>query len=146
VYLIPRCGRYYCRGYVVLCDNSNTNSWIEESCTAACPRIAATRTYWALGAVGRICAPLRMSALSKFPRPDEKLLFISDAIPTGYMGQSLRYSTRRYCSRSGVVLSDNLMISAYMMGAGARDCIDRFRNACRWQRKEQSGSYQLRRS
>jgi len=73
-----------------------------------------------------------MSALSK-DLPDEKLLFISDAIPTGYMGAEfcdIQPGDTVAVWGCGAV-GQFAMISAYMMGAERVIAIDRFRNACR---------------
>jgi len=118
-----------------LCDNSNTNSWIEEKLAAASHRQStATRTYWAVmqalkqNMCACLCGCRRCQSSQDLP---DELLFISDAIPTGYMGaefcdiQPGDTVAVWGCSAVGQFA----MISAYMMGA--ERVIDRFRNACR---------------
>jgi threonine dehydrogenase-like Zn-dependent dehydrogenase len=130
------CGNcHYCQHDMwSLCDNSNQNGWMEEklfgNITSAIYGYSHTFGGYAGGQAEYVRVPFADVGVIKVPKdlPDEKLLFISDAIPTGYMGAEL-------CDiQPGDIVAvwgcgavgQFAMISAYMMGAEKVIGIDRF--------------------
>ncbi|BAZ31016.1 alcohol dehydrogenase [Cylindrospermum sp. NIES-4074] len=130
------CGHcHYCqRDQWSLCDNSNPNAWMEEKVYG----FATSAIYGYSHAIGGyagaqaeyVRVPFADVGVVKVPPdlPDEMLVFISDAIPTGYMGAEL-------CNiKPGDIVAvwgcgavgQFAMISAYMMGAQKVIAIDRF--------------------
>lgn len=130
------CGHcHYCqRDKWSLCDNSNPNAWMEEKVYG----YATSAIYGYSHAIGGyagaqaeyVRVPFADVGVVKVPPdlPDEMLVFISDAIPTGYMGAEL-------CNiKPGDIVAvwgcgavgQFAMISAYMMGAQKVIAIDRF--------------------
>jgi threonine dehydrogenase-like Zn-dependent dehydrogenase len=130
------CGHcHYCqRDQWSLCDNSNPNAWMEEKVYG----FATSAIYGYSHAIGGyagaqaeyVRVPFADVGVVKVPPdlPDEMLVFISDAIPTGYMGAEL-------CNiKPGDIVAvwgcgavgQFAMISAYMMGAERVIAIDRF--------------------
>ncbi|AFZ24651.1 theronine dehydrogenase-like Zn-dependent dehydrogenase [Cylindrospermum stagnale PCC 7417] len=125
----------YCqRDMWSLCDNSNPNAWIEEKVygyvTSAIYGYSHAIGGYAGAQAEYVRVPFADVGVVKVPPdiPDEMLLFISDAIPTGYMGAEL-------CNiQPGDIVAvwgcgavgQFAMISAYMMGAEKVIAIDRF--------------------
>lgn len=130
------CGQCpYCSGQMwSLCDNSNPNGWIQEGIYGYATSGIFGYSHAYGGYAGSFAEYIRvpfadLGAL-KVPDgiPDEKLLPISDAFPTGYMGADL----------CGIQPGDTVavwgcgpvgqfaMLSAYMLGAERVIGIDRF--------------------
>lgn len=125
----------YCqRDMWSLCDNSNPNAWLEEKAygyvTSAIYGYSHAIGGYAGAQAEYVRVPFADVGVVKVPPdiPDEMLLFISDAIPTGYMGAEL-------CNiQPGDIVAvwgcgavgQFAMISAYMMGAEKVIAIDRF--------------------
>jgi threonine dehydrogenase-like Zn-dependent dehydrogenase len=130
------CGNcHYCqRDMWSLCDNSNPNGWMQEklwgSITSAIYGYSHLLGGYAGAQAEYVRVPFADVGVVKVPKdiPDEKLLFISDAIPTGYMGAELcdiqpgDTVAVWGCGAVGIFA----MISAYMMGAERVIAIDRF--------------------
>jgi len=130
------CGNcFYCqRDMWSLCDNSNPNGWMEEklwgNITSAIYGYSHLLGGYAGAQAEYVRVPFADVGVVKVPKdiPDEKLLFISDAIPTGYMGAELCNIQPGDtvavwgCGAVGIFA----MISAYMMGAERVIAIDRF--------------------
>ncbi len=130
------CGNcFYCqRDMWSLCDNSNPNGWMEEklwgNITSAIYGYSHLLGGYAGAQAEYVRVPFADVGVVKVPKdiPDEKLLFISDAIPTGYMGAELCHIQPGDtvavwgCGAVGIFA----MISAYMMGAERVIAIDRF--------------------
>jgi len=130
------CGNcFYCqRDMWSLCDNSNPNGWMEEKLwghiTSAIYGYSHLLGGYAGAQAEYVRVPFADVGVVKVPKdiPDEKLLFISDAIPTGYMGAELCNIQPGDtvavwgCGAVGIFA----MISAYMMGAERVIAIDRF--------------------
>lgn len=128
-------GCYYCKQDMwSLCDNSIPNGGIESklfgNITSAIYGYSHAFGGYAGAQAEYIRVPFADVGVVKVPKelPDEKLLFISDAIPTGYMGAEL-------CNiRPGDVVAvwgcgavgQFAMLSAYLMGAAKVIAIDRF--------------------
>ena len=130
------CGNcHYCqRDMWSLCDNSNQNGWIQEklfgNITSAIYGYSHMLGGYAGAQAEYIRVPFADVGVVKVPPdlPDEMLLFISDAIPTGYMGAELcdiQPGDTVAVWGCGAV-GQFAMISAYMMGAEKVIAIDRF--------------------
>ncbi len=119
-----------------LCDNSNPNGWMQEKLfgfsTSGIFGYSHLFGGYAGGDAEYVRVPFADSGAIKLPPdiPDEKLLPISDAFPTGYMGAEL-------CNiQPGDTVAvwgcgpvgQFAMISAYMLGAERVIAIDRFPN------------------
>ncbi|BAY96925.1 alcohol dehydrogenase [Tolypothrix tenuis PCC 7101] len=125
----------YCqRDMWSLCDNSNTKGWMEEklygNITSAIYGYSHLLGGYAGAQAEYIRVPFADVGVVKVPPdlPDEMLLFISDAIPTGYMGAELcdiQPGDTVAVWGCGAV-GQFAMISAYMMGAERVIAIDRF--------------------
>ena len=91
------CGHcHYCNHDMwSLCDNSNPNAWMEEklfgNVTSAIYGYSHLFGGYAGAQAEYVRVPFADVGVVKVPAeiPDEKLLFISDAIPTGFMGAEL---------------------------------------------------------
>ncbi|PSB63742.1 glutathione-dependent formaldehyde dehydrogenase [Chroococcidiopsis cubana CCALA 043] len=128
-------GCYYCQHDMwSLCDNSNPNGWVEEklfgNITSAIYGYSHAFGGYAGAQAEYVRVPFADVDVVKVPKdiPDEKLLFISDAIPTGYMGAELcdiQPGDTVAVWGCGAV-GQFAMISAYMMGAEKVIAIDRF--------------------
>lgn len=130
------CGHcIYCqRDMWSLCDNSNPNPWIEEklfgNVTSAIYGYSHAFGGYAGAQAEYVRVPFADVGVLKVPKdlPDEMLLFISDAIPTGYMGAELcdiQPGDTVAVWGCGAV-GQFAMISAYLMGAAKVIGIDRF--------------------
>lgn len=130
------CGNcHYCqRDMWSLCDNSNPKGWIQEklfgNITSAIYGYSHMLGGYAGAQAEYIRVPFADVGVVKVPPdlPDEMLLFISDAIPTGYMGAELcdiQPGDTVAVWGCGAV-GQFAMISAYMMGAEKVIAIDRF--------------------
>lgn len=117
-----------------LCDNSNPNAWMEEklfgNVTSAIYGYSHLFGGYAGAQAEYIRVPFADVGVVKVPAeiPDEKLLFISDAIPTGFMGAELcdiQPGDTVAVWGCGAV-GQFAMISAYMLGAERVIGIDRF--------------------
>ncbi|BAY93072.1 MULTISPECIES: zinc-dependent alcohol dehydrogenase [unclassified Tolypothrix] len=125
----------YCRRDMwSLCDNSNPKGWMEEklygNITSAIYGYSHLLGGYAGAQAEYIRVPFADVGVVKVPPdlPDEMLLFISDAIPTGYMGAELcdiQPGDTVAVWGCGAV-GQFAMISAYMMGAERVIAIDRF--------------------
>lgn len=119
-----------------LCDNSNPNAWMQEKVfgfgTAGIFGYSHLFGGYAGGDAEYVRVPFADFGTVKLPPdiPDEKLLPISDAFPTGYMGADL-------CNiQPGDTVAvwgcgpvgQFAIISAYMLGAERVIAIDRFPN------------------
>ncbi|MDI3339903.1 MAG: zinc-dependent alcohol dehydrogenase [Sphaerobacter sp.] len=89
------CGQcYYCRQQLwSLCDNSNANAWLSEAAMGYAIGGVYGYTHALGGYAGAFAEYVRIPFADVNPLtvpgdglPDEQLLFISDAFPTGYMG------------------------------------------------------------
>jgi len=125
------CGRcYYCKGICGRFAITRTLTvGLKKSCTAASHRQStATRTYWAVMQALKeeyVRVPLRMSALSKFPKTCRTKSCCSFPMlsPPLYGCRVLRYSTRRYCSRLGLQCCRTICDDQRLYdGCRARDC------------------------
>ena len=130
------CGHcHYCNHDMwSLCDNSNPNAWMEEklfgNVTSAIYGYSHLFGGYAGAQAEYIRVPFADVGVVKVPAeiPDEKLLFISDAIPTGFMGAELcdiQPGDTVAVWGCGAV-GQFAMISAYMLGAERVIGIDRF--------------------
>jgi threonine dehydrogenase-like Zn-dependent dehydrogenase len=131
------CGHcHYCEHDMwSLCDNSNPNGWIPEKLFGSTAGSAIYGYSHAFGGYAGAQAeyvrvPFADVGVVKVPKDvtDEMLLFISDAIPTGYMGAELcdiQPGDTVAVWGCGAV-GQFAMISAYMMGAEKVIGIDRF--------------------
>jgi threonine dehydrogenase-like Zn-dependent dehydrogenase len=131
------CGHcHYCEHDMwSLCDNSNPNGWIPEKLFGSTAGSAIYGYSHAFGGYAGAQAeyvrvPFADVGVVKVPKDmsDEMLLFISDAIPTGYMGAELcdiQPGDTVAVWGCGAV-GQFAMISAYMMGAEKVIAIDRF--------------------
>jgi threonine dehydrogenase-like Zn-dependent dehydrogenase len=117
-----------------LCDNSNPNGYMEEALfgniTSAIYGYSHLFGGYAGAQAEYIRVPFADVGVVKVPKdlPDEQLLFISDAIPTGYMGAELcdiQPGDTVAVWGCGAV-GQFAMISAYMLGADRVIAIDRF--------------------
>jgi threonine dehydrogenase-like Zn-dependent dehydrogenase len=117
-----------------LCDNSNHKGWMEEklfgNITSGIYGYSHTFGGYAGAQAEYVRVPFADVGTLKVPKdvPDEKLLFISDAIPTGYMGAELcdiQPGDTVAVWGCGSV-GQFAMISAYLMGAEKVIGIDRF--------------------
>ncbi|BAZ08519.1 alcohol dehydrogenase [Calothrix sp. NIES-4071] len=117
-----------------LCDNSNHKGWMEEklfgSITSGIYGYSHTFGGYAGAQAEYVRVPYADVGTLKVPKdiPDTQLLFISDAIPTGYMGAELcdiQPGDTVAVWGCGAV-GQFAMISAYMMGAEKVIGIDRF--------------------
>jgi threonine dehydrogenase-like Zn-dependent dehydrogenase len=130
------CGQcFYCQQQMwSLCDNSNPNAWMEEKIfgfgTSAIFGYSHAFGGYAGAFAQYVRVPFADFGAVKVPQgiPDEKLLPISDAFPTGYMGadmcniQSGDIVAVWGCGPVGLFA----MRSAYMLGAERVIGIDRF--------------------
>ncbi|MEW5860546.1 MAG: zinc-dependent alcohol dehydrogenase [Cyanobacteriota bacterium] len=130
------CGHcHYCNHDMwSLCDNSNPNAWMEEklfgNVTSAIYGYSHLFGGYAGAQAEYVRVPFADVGVVKVPAeiPDEKLLFISDAIPTGFMGAELcdiQPGDTVAVWGCGAV-GQFAMISAYMLGAERVIGIDRF--------------------
>jgi threonine dehydrogenase-like Zn-dependent dehydrogenase len=130
------CGHcHYCEHDMwSLCDNSIPNSAVEEklfgNVTSAIYGYSHAFGGYAGAQAEYIRVPFADVGVVKVPKdiPDDMLLFISDAIPTGYMGAELcdiQPGDTVAVWGCGAV-GQFAMISAYMMGAEKVIGIDRF--------------------
>ncbi|BAY22063.1 alcohol dehydrogenase [Calothrix sp. NIES-2100] len=125
----------YCqRDMWSLCDNSNPKGWMEEklygNITSAIYGYSHLLGGYAGAQAEYVRVPFADVGVVKVPPelPDEMLLFISDAIPTGYMGAEfcdIQPGDTVAVWGCGAV-GQFAMISAYMMGAERVIAIDRF--------------------
>lgn len=128
-------GCYYCKNDMwSLCDNSNHKGWIEEkvfgNITSAIYGYSHAFGGYAGSDAEYIRVPYGDVAGIKIPDgvPDEQVLMISDAIPTGYMGAELcdiQPGDTVAVWGCGAV-GQFAMQSAYLMGADKVIAIDRF--------------------
>lgn len=128
-------GCYYCQqGMSSLCDNTNHKGWMEEklfgNITSAIYGYSHAFGGYAGSDAEYIRVPYADAGALKVPPgiPDEKLLMISDAIPTGYMGADLcdiQPGDTVAVWGCGAV-GQFAMVSAYLMGAAKVIGIDRF--------------------
>jgi len=130
------CGQcFYCQQQMwSLCDNSNPNAWIEEKIfgfgTSAIFGYSHAFGGYAGAFAQYVRVPFADFGAVKVPQgiPDEKLLPISDAFPTGYMGADMcniqpgDIVAVWGCGPVGLFA----MRSAYMLGAERVIGIDRF--------------------
>lgn len=130
------CGHcnYCSRAMWSLCDNANPNAFIQEALfgfpTSGIYGYSHAFGGYAGAQAEYVRVPFADVGVVKVPKelPDEKLLFISDAIPTGYMGAELcdiQPGDTVAVWGCGAV-GQFAMISAYMMGAEKVIAIDRF--------------------
>ncbi|MFE1746112.1 zinc-dependent alcohol dehydrogenase [Coleofasciculus sp. H7-2] len=130
------CGHcHYCNHDMwSLCDNSNPNAWMEEklfgNVTSAIYGYSHLFGGYAGAQAEYVRVPFADVGVVNVPAeiPDEKLLFISDAIPTGFMGAELcdiQPGDTVAVWGCGAV-GQFAMISAYMLGAERVIGIDRF--------------------
>jgi threonine dehydrogenase-like Zn-dependent dehydrogenase len=130
------CGHcHYCKhDQWSLCDNSNPNGFMEEalfgSVTSAIYGYSHLFGGYAGAQAEYVRVPFADVGVVKVPKdlPDEQLLFISDAIPTGYMGAELcdiQAGDTVAVWGCGAV-GQFAMISAYLLGAERVIAIDRF--------------------
>lgn len=130
------CGHcnYCSRDMWSLCDNANPNAFIQEKLfgfpTSGIYGYSHAFGGYAGAQAEYVRVPFADVGVVKVPKelPDEKLLFISDAIPTGYMGAELcdiQPGDTVAVWGCGAV-GQFAMISAYMMGAEKVIAIDRF--------------------
>ena len=117
-----------------LCDNSNPNAFMEEALfghvTSAIYGYSHLFGGYAGAQAEYIRVPFADVGVVKVPKDlsDEQLLFISDAIPTGYMGAELcdiQPGDTVAVWGCGAV-GQFAMISAYLLGAERVIAIDRF--------------------
>jgi threonine dehydrogenase-like Zn-dependent dehydrogenase len=136
------CGHcHYCQhDQWSLCDNSNPNGFMEEALfgnvTSAIYGYSHLFGGYAGAQAEYIRVPFADVGVVKVPKDlsDEQLLFISDAIPTGYMGAELcdiQPGDTVAVWGCGAV-GQFAMISAYLLGAERVIAIDRFPNAWKW--------------
>ena len=117
-----------------LCDNSNPNGWLEEAVfgypTAAIFGYSHAFGGYAGAHAEYIRVPFADFGAIPVPKeiPDEKLLFLSDAVPTGFMGADLcdiqPGDTVAVWGAGAVGLF--AMQGAYLLGAERVIAIDRF--------------------
>jgi threonine dehydrogenase-like Zn-dependent dehydrogenase len=130
------CGHcHYCQhDQWSLCDNSNPNGFMEEALfgnvTSAIYGYSHLFGGYAGAQAEYVRVPFADVGVVKVPNDlsDEQLLFISDAIPTGYMGAELcdiQPGDTVAVWGCGAV-GQFAMISAYMLGAERVIAIDRF--------------------
>jgi threonine dehydrogenase-like Zn-dependent dehydrogenase len=130
------CGHcHYCQhDQWSLCDNSNPNGFMEEALfgnvTSAIYGYSHLFGGYAGAQAEYVRVPFADVGVVKVPKDlsDEQLLFISDAIPTGYMGAELcdiQPGDTVAVWGCGAV-GQFAMISAYMLGAERVIAIDRF--------------------
>ena len=130
------CGHcHYCKhDQWSLCDNSNPNGYMEEALfgniTSAIYGYSHLFGGYAGAQAEYIRVPFADVGVLNVPKDlsDEQLLFISDAIPTGYMGAELcdiQPGDTVAVWGCGAV-GQFAMISAYMLGADRVIAIDRF--------------------
>lgn len=127
------CG--YCqRDMWSLCDNSNPNGYLQEKLFGYATSGIYGYSHLFGGYAGAqaeyVRIPFADVGVVKVPKeiPDEQLLFISDAIPTGYMGAELcdiQPGDTVAVWGCGAV-GQFAMVSAFMMGAARVIGIDRF--------------------
>ncbi|MBD2094982.1 glutathione-dependent formaldehyde dehydrogenase [Trichocoleus sp. FACHB-591] len=126
-----------------LCDNSNPGGWLQEQVTGYSTAGIFGYSHAFGGYAGAhaeyIRVPFADHGAIKVPQgiPDEKLLFLSDAFPTGYMGAEMcdiqPGDTVAVWGAGAVGLF--AMHSAYMLGAERVIAIDRFPERLRMARE-----------
>jgi threonine dehydrogenase-like Zn-dependent dehydrogenase len=101
------CGRcFFCQNQLwSCCDNTNPNAWVAEKMMGFSPSGLFGYTHMLGGYAGGQAQYARVPFADvgplKIPAgiPDEKVVFLSDIFPTGYMGAvncELRYTKRRH--------------------------------------------------
>jgi threonine dehydrogenase-like Zn-dependent dehydrogenase len=121
-------------GFFSVCENSNPNAWLAEKIlghpTAGCFGYSHLTGGYAGGQAEYVRVPYADVGPVKVPDelPDEKVLFLTDILPTGYMA----------AENCGILEGDTVAVwgcgpvgllaiqSAYLLGAGRVVGIDRF--------------------
>lgn len=130
------CGKcFFCEQQLwSCCDNSNPNYWIAEKMMGSSPSGLFGYSHMTGGYAGGQAQYARVPFADvgpiKVPAgiPDEKLLFLSDIFPTGYMGAencNIRGGDTVAIWGAGPV-AQFAVRSAFMLGAGRVIVIDRF--------------------
>ena len=139
------CGRcFFCkRNESSLCDNSNPNAWMAEKLYGFSPAGLFGYSHMMGGYAGGQAEYLRVPFADvgpmKVPKgiPDDKVLFLSDIFPTGYMAAEQCNITEGDtvavwgCGPVGLFA----MKSAYLLGAARVIAIDRFPERLRMARE-----------
>jgi len=140
------CGRcFFCkRNESSLCDNSNPNAWMAEKLYGFSPAGLFGYSHMMGGYAGGQAEYLRVPFADvgpiKVPKeiPDDKVLFLSDIFPTGYMAAEQCNITEGDtvavwgCGPVGLFA----MKSAYLLGAARVIAIDRFPERLRMAREK----------
>ena len=142
------CGKcFFCQQALwSLCDNTNPNAWIAEKLMGYSPSGLFGYTHMMGGYAGGQAQYARVPCADVGPiripdgLPDEKVLFLSDIFPTGYMGAencNIRQGDTVAIWGCGPV-GQFAIRSAFMLGAARVIAIDRFPERLRM--AEESGA------
>ncbi|MEV1173811.1 zinc-dependent alcohol dehydrogenase [Nonomuraea sp. NPDC049784] len=145
------CGRCFAceEGLYSICENSNPNAGMAEKLMGHAPAGVFGYSHMLGGFAGGQAEYVRVPFADVGPikieddLPDEKVLFLSDILPTGYMGAEMcdiKPGQTIAVWGAGPV-GQFAVASAYMLGAGKVICIDRYPYRLEYARR--AGAYTL---
>ncbi|WP_433428190.1 zinc-dependent alcohol dehydrogenase [Nonomuraea sp. CA-141351] len=145
------CGRCFAceEGLYSICENSNPNAGMAEKLMGHAPAGIFGYSHMLGGFAGGQAEYVRVPFADVGPikieddLPDEKVLFLSDILPTGYMGAEMcdiKPGQTVAVWGAGPV-GQFAVASAYMLGAGKVICIDRYPYRLEYARR--AGAYTL---